>query len=325
MDWELFMNKRLLFFILILLSVASPFVGSVSIDIASIVDTQSISHQLFFELRIPRLILAFFSGVLLALSGWLFQTIFRNALMTPYTLGISSGAVLGVGVATVLGLNTLFFGITFNALFGFIGAFSSVLLLLWLSRFLPNKESHVLLLLGIALSFFFSASLMVLFSIASAMQSHTILLYTMGSLSVLGYTEPLLVLLSALGLALFLYLKRFELSLISINEEHALLKGINTKRLTFVLLLVSSLSIGVAISITGPIGFVGLIIPHMVRTLYKRANHELILPTALLGGIFLTACDTISRSFTLQSDIPIGIVTAFIGGPYFIYLIIKGR
>lgn len=319
------MSKRVIFTLLLLLSIASPFIGSATIDFDTIFDAHSIGHQLFFELRLPRLILAFFSGVLLALSGWLFQTLFRNALMTPYTLGISGGAILGVAIATILGLNTLVLGITFNALFGFIGAFSSVLLLLWLSRFLPNKESHVLLLLGIALSFFFSASLMILFSIASAMQSHTILLYTMGSLSVLGYIQPLLVTLSALGLALFLYLKRFELSLMSINEEHAILKGINTKKLTLTLLLASSLAIGIAISITGPIGFVGLIIPHMSRTLFKRANHELILPTALLGGLFLSACDTLSRSLTLQSDIPIGIVTAFIGGPYFIYLIIKGK
>lgn len=319
------MSKYLFLGVLGLLTLLSPFVGSIDIDFNTLFEINSISHQVFFQLRLPRLILAFSSGVLLALSGWLFQTLFRNALMTPYTLGISGGAVLGTGIATVLGLNTLFFGISLSGLFGFGGALSSVLLLLWLSRYLPNREGNALLLLGIALSFFFSASLMVLFSIASAMESHSILLYTMGSLSTIGYAQALTLVVSSSVLLLFLYTKRFELSLLGINEEHASLKGVDTKKLTLLLLIISSFVIGVAISITGPIGFVGLIIPHMVRKLYKKANHNLILATALFGGLFLAACDTISRSFPLQSDIPIGIVTAFIGGPFFIYLILKGK
>jgi len=319
------MIKTVLVALLLLLTMASPFVGSVTLDPATLFDAGTVGHQIFFELRLPRLILAFFSGALLALSGWLFQTLFRNGLMTPYTLGISGGAVLGTGIATVLGLNTLIIGISLSAFFGFGGALSSVALLLWLSRYLPDKEGNSLLLLGIALSFFFSAALMVLFAVASAMQSHAILLYTMGSLATMGYTEAAAVAVSSLVLGLFLYLKRFELAILGVNEEHAKLKGINTKRLTATLLLLSSLVIGIAISVTGPIGFVGLITPHMVRKLYRRANHRLILPVALFGGLFLAACDTISRLPQLQSELPIGIVTAFIGGPFFIYLIIKGK
>lgn len=319
------MIKRLLLALLLLLTLASPFVGSVAIDLGTILDNATVGHQIFFELRLPRLLLAFFSGALLALSGWLFQTLFRNGLMTPYTLGISGGAVLGTGIATVLGLNTLIAGISFSAFFGFAGALSSVALLLWLSRYIPDKEGNSLLLLGIALSFFFSAALMVLFAVASAMQSHAILLYTMGSLSTMGYAESAAVALSSLALGLFLYAKRHELAILGVNEEHARLKGIDTRRLTVMLLLLSSLVIGVAISVTGPIGFVGLIIPHMVRKIYHRANHRLIIPVALYGGLFLAACDTLSRLPQLQSELPIGIVTAFIGGPFFIYLIIKGR
>ncbi len=319
------MTRWLLLSFLLLFTLASPFLGSVTIDLEKVLESGSISHQIFFELRLPRLLLALFSGALLALSGWLFQTLFRNGLMTPYTLGISGGAVLGTGIATVLGLNTLVLGVSFAALFGFGGAFASVVLLLWLSRYIPDKEGNSLLLLGIALSFFFSAALMVLFAVASAMQSHTILLYTMGSLSTIGYSEALAVALSAVVLLLVLQAKRFELAILGVNEEHARLKGVNTKRLTFLLLLLSSLVIGVTISVTGPIGFVGLIIPHMVRKVYHRANHRLILPVALYGALFLAACDTLSRLPQLQSEIPIGIVTAFIGGPFFIYLIIKGK
>lgn len=319
------MIKAVTLSILVLLSLYSPFLGAMDIDLSKVWIFDSIEHKIFFELRLPRLMLAFFSGVILALSGWLFQTLFRNALMTPFTLGISGGAILGTGIAVVLGINSIVAGVALTGLFGFSGALFSVILLLWLSRYIVHRGSSSLLLLGIALSFFFSAALMVLFSLASAMQSHAILHYTMGSLSTMGYGEPLSIAFLSLLLLAILYMKRFELALIAINDEHARLKGVDTRRLTYVLLLVSSLAIGVLVSITGPIGFVGLIIPHMVRKLYHRSNHQLIIPTALFGGLFLSACDTLSRLPQLQSDIPIGIVTAFIGGPFFIYLIIKGK
>lgn len=319
------MIKNLLLFILLSLALLSPFLGAVDIDFSKIFEPDSLDGQIFFELRLPRLLLALFSGAVLALSGWLFQTLFRNALLTPYTLGLSGGAVLGTGIATVLGLNTLLGGLAITALFGFGGALLSVVLLLWLSRYIAHQGSNSLLLLGIALSFFFSAALTVLFSLASAMQSHAILHYTMGSLATMGFTQALTLGVVALTLFFIIYAKRFELSLLAVNEEHAKLKGIDTKRVTRTLLLITSLSIGVMIAITGPIGFVGLIIPHVVRKLYARANHRLIVPVALFGALFLAACDTLSRLPQLQSEIPIGIVTAFIGGPFFIYLIIKGR
>jgi len=319
------MIKILTLFVLIVLTLLSPFLGSMEIDPGRIWIKDSLEHQIIFELRVPRLMLSFFSGTLLALGGWLFQTLFRNALMTPFTLGVSGGAVLGTGIAVVLGLNTVVAGVALSALFGFAGALLSVILLLWLSRYIVHRGNSSLLLLGIALSFFFSAALMVLFSLASAMQSHAILHYTLGSLSTMGYAQALVVAVLSLLLLAILYAKRFELALLGINDEHARLKGVDTRRLTYLLLLVSSLAVGVLISITGPIGFVGLVIPHMVRTLYAKANHRLIIPTALFGGLFLSSCDTLSRLPHLQSEIPIGIVTAFIGGPFFIYLIVKGK
>ncbi len=319
------MTRALFITLLLLLTLASPFVGVMDISLNALQVPESVEQKIFFELRLPRMLLAFFSGTILALSGWLFQTLFRNALMTPYTLGISGGAVLGTGIAVVLGASSTFLGMTSSALFGFLGALLSVVLILWLSRFIQHRGSNALLLLGIALSFFFSAALMVLFSLASALQSHAILRYTMGTLSTMGYTQTLFITFMAALLFVTIYIKRFELSLLGVNEDHAKLKGINTKKLSYLLLFVSSLAIGVLISITGPIGFVGLIIPHIARLLYTQANHLLIIPTALLGGLFLASCDTLSRLPQLQSEIPIGIVTAFIGGPFFIYLIIKGR
>ena len=319
------MGKTLVLFVLIALTLYSPFVGAAKLELSQLFVAGSFDQNIFLQLRLPRLMLAFFAGALLAVAGWLFQTLFRNALMTPYTLGISGGAVLGTGVAIVFGLDTLFLGVAWSAMFGFGGAMASVLLLLWLARYLPNNASTSLLLLGIALSFFFAAALTVLFYLSSAVQSHAILRYTMGSLSTMGYTPALMATAAALLLLGLLRLKRHELRLLGVHEEQAQLKGIDTKKMTRTLLLTASLAIGMLISVTGPIGFVGLIIPHMVRRLYMAENTALIWPSFLYGGLFLAACDTLSRILEVHSEIPIGIVTAFIGGPFFVYLIIRGH
>lgn len=317
------MIKYLLWSGLIIIALISPFVGATPLDIGAILNADSLESMLFFELRLPRLLFAFCAGVILSLSGLLFQTLFRNALMTPYTLGISSGAVLGAGIAIKLGLSTLFFGIAALSFFGFIGALSTLFLLLYLARFLRSTQQESLLLLGIALSLFYSSALMILFYLGSAMQNDMLIRFTMGSLSVIGWSYPLL--LSAISLILFLaiYLYRFELQLLSISESQATLKGVNTKRVSLILLILSSVAIGTLVSISGPIGFVGLVVPHIVAKLYSVSLVHRIIKTALFGGFFLLFCDTITRSIQTQSELPIGIITALIGGPFFIYLIIS--
>lgn len=320
------MIKIIVWLSLIAILVVSPFIGAVNLDINAIFDVESLTHSIFFDLRVPRVLFAFFAGVILALSGLLFQTLFRNALMTPYTLGISSGAILGAGIAIKLGLSTLIFGIAAISLFGFLGAIFTVFLLIYLSQFLGSTQHNSLLLLGIALSLFYTSALMIIFYLGDAMQNDMLIRFTMGSLSVIGWENPIM--LSFITLLLFgsIYLYRFELQLLSISEAQAQLKGINTKRVTLLLLIVSSLGIGTLVSISGPIGFVGLIVPHIVAKLYPVTVSKRIVKTALFGGFFLVLCDTITRSLQTQSELPIGIVTALIGGPFFIYLIItKGR
>jgi len=300
----------------------SPFIGAVNLDISSIFVSSSLEQTIFFDLRIPRVLFAFFAGIILSLSGLLFQTLFRNALMTPYTLGISSGAVLGAGIAIKLGLGTLVFGVAAISIFGFFGAMLTVFLLVYLSQFLHSHQHESLLLLGIALSLFYSSALMILFYLGDAMQNDMLIRFTMGSLSVIGWSNPILLGIIAFILLVSIYAYRFELQLLSISEDQAHLKGINTKRVTLLLLMVSSLGIGTLVSISGPIGFVGLIVPHIVAKLYPLSVSHRILKTALFGGFFLVACDTITRGIQTQSELPIGIVTALIGAPFFIYLII---
>ena len=321
--WRLSMIRFFIWFMLIGVLILSPFIGAVNLNVNEILDFDSLTSTIFFELRVPRVLFAFFAGTTLALSGLLFQTLFRNALMTPYTLGISSGAVLGAGIAIKLGLGTLFFGIAAISIFGFLGAMFTVFLLIYLSKFLHSSQHESLLLLGIALSLFYTSALMIIFYLGSPMQNDMLIRFTMGSLSVIGWEHPFAIGVITAILFTTIYLYRFELQLLSISEHQASLKGVNAKRVTLTLLLVSSLGIGTLVSISGPIGFVGLVVPHIVAKLYPSTVSHRIVKTALFGGFFLVLCDTITRSLQTQSELPIGIVTALIGGPFFIYLIIS--
>ncbi len=316
------MPSYLIWIFFLLLALLSPFAGTATLDFNALFETGSLSQRIFLELRLPRILLAFISGGTLALAGLLFQTLFRNALMTPFTLGVSGGAVLGAGIAIKLGVSVAL-GISAISLFGFMGAFSTVVLLIVLSRYLKRAEQESLLLLGIALSFFYTSALMVIFYLSSFTETATIMRFTMGSLSIVGYDTVITTSIFAGILLSTLWLKRFELQLLSISEEQASLKGINTQQITYLFLIISSLAIGVLVSLTGPIGFIGLIIPHMLRKIYQRPVSSLILPTFILGGLFLLACDTLARYFSTGSEIPIGVITALIGGPFFIYLIIS--
>lgn len=321
--WWLIMSKFFVWFLLFCVLLASPFIGAVSLDISEVFKAGTLQNSIFFDLRVPRVLFAFFAGGILALSGLLFQTLFRNALMTPYTLGISSGAVLGAGVAIKLGLGSLAFGIAAISIFGFLGAMLTIFLLIYLAKFLKNSHYESLLLLGIALSLFYTSALMVIFYLGDTMQNDMLLRFTMGSLSVIGWLHPLSVGFIAFVLFLTVYLFRYELQLLSISDESATLRGVNTKKVTLTLLIVSSFAIGTLVSISGPIGFVGLIVPHIVAKLHPVTVNRRIFKTALFGGFFLVFCDTLSRGLQTQSELPIGIVTALIGGPFFIYLIIS--
>jgi len=309
----------LLSFVLII----SPFLGSVHLNLADIFNYDTLTSNIFFNLRLPRVFFAFFAGSILSLSGFLFQNIFRNTLMTPYTLGISSGAVLGVGIAIKLGFGILAFGISTLSAFGFFGALLSVFLLIYLAQFLKNTHQESLLLLGIALSLFYSSALMVIFYLGNSIQNDILIRFTMGSLSVIGWQNPLLLSLMAFILFVSIYMYRFELQLLALSEEQAKLKGVDAKKVILSLLIIASLAIGVLVSISGPIGFIGLVVPHLVSKLYPLSIEHRIFKTALFGGLFLVSCDTIARSIQTQGELPIGIVTALIGVPLFIYLIIS--
>ena len=301
---------------------AAPFIGETPLDATRIFDEDSTEHLLFWDLRLPRVAAAFFSGAVLGLGGIVFQALFRNALTTPFTLGVSSGATLAAAVSIVFLPPAM---AAFSYFFSFVGAFSTVLFLFLFARTLSATQTGSLLLIGIALSFFYSAALMVVYYLSDLQQSYSIIRFTMGSLNIVGFA-PLYPLAGA-ALALLWAVRgyRKELRLILTSYENAFLRGIEIKKITLLLLLFVSMSVGVCVSIVGPIGFVGLVIPHIIRLVYKQSSDRLLLPVFFYGGVFLVLCDLIARNLGTVSEVPIGVVTSFIGGPFFIYLIIQRK
>ncbi|HEX5623165.1 MAG TPA: iron ABC transporter permease [Sulfuricurvum sp.] len=315
-------------FISLLLSaailLASPFFGQIDLAISQIFDPSSPSAMLFWEIRFPRTVLAFFSGAILALAGLVFQSVFRNPLTTPFTLGVASGATLGTAIAIVFVSGIVFWQYCLS----FVGAVMTVAVLFLISRSLKTTQTHSLLLAGVALSFFYSAALMVLFFLSDFQQSYSIVRFTMGSLGVIGFESVYPVAGASLLFMGAIHFYRRELKLLLTSLEFAFLKGMNVNRVTMSLLLITSLAVAVCVSVVGPIGFVGLIVPHIIKMIYQKSSDQLIFPTFFYGGVFLVVCDLIARNLGASSDIPIGVITSFVGGPFFIYLIVhrnKGK
>ena len=298
----------------IILIIYSPFIGQININLNDIIDDSSIAYQIFWEIRVPRLLVGFFVGGILSIGGVVFQTIFRNTLSSPYTLGVASGASLGVGIGVVFG----FMGMGW--LFGFIGALSTIFIHLLISMKIKNYDSSSMLLVGISLSFFYSALFMIILYISNLEESYEIIRFTMGSLeSTLG--DALILSIVAIIILLIIISFRKELKFILISRQYALLKGINIVKVDYILLISISIGVGVAVSIVGPIGFVGLIIPHIIKNIYKQSSDKLLLEIFFYGGIFIIFCDMIARCG--NSEIPIGVVSSSFGAPLMIYLILR--
>ena len=312
----------LLIFIVLILS---AFVGKADIHLSALLDLNSIDSTIFYQLRLPRVLLGFLAGGILALSGLIFQTLFRNPLTTPFTLGISSGATLGAATAIIFGYHSRFLGFSSISLFAFIGALFTVGLIYYFSKQLSSTTDHRLILVGIALSFFFSSLLLILYYISNFEESYLIMRFTMGSLDTVGFTGvvPLL-----FGTFLILFIAfRFaeELRLLSISYEFATLRGVPVDKVMLLMFVAISLAVGALVSITGPIGFIGLIIPHIIKLVYKRSADKLLLISFVSGGIFLVLCDTLSRSLPTVSEVPVGIITSLIGGIIFIIILMKKK
>ncbi|MEW6334836.1 MAG: iron ABC transporter permease [Thermodesulfobacteriota bacterium] len=274
-------------------------------------------RTILFSIRIPRIVLAGLVGAALACSGTVFQGLLRNPLADPYVLGVSGGAAVGAIVSIMTGLGALPFGVPGLA---FAGGFLSMLLVWGLSGVTGERRMDRTLLAGIIVNAFFSALIMFLVSVTSGEQIRSVIFWLMGDLAMAGEGDIMLAALFLVAGFVVMFLHARDLNILLTGEETALQLGISVKRTRLLLLLSASLVTGAAVSVSGIIGFVGLIVPHAVRMLVG-SDHRLLLPAAaLFGGAFLMAADTIARVVMSPAELPVGVVTALCGAPYFAYL-----
>jgi iron complex transport system permease protein len=304
--------------------VAAPLVGSQRLSLAGIVHGDPSTQLIFWQIRLPRILLSLLGGAALAVSGLGFQTLFRNPLAEPYTLGVSSGAALGAVLALRFEGGT-FLGLSLVGIASFAGALGATALIVGLALRRQGIETSTLLLAGVAVSLSCSAIILFLQYLADSTQTFRMVRWMMGGLSVVGYGEVLWLLPWVIAGSAALFALRWELNLLLTGEELAASRGVDLARLRRLVLLATSLMIGALVAVAGPIGFVGLIVPHMLRRLVGH-DHLFLLPACILGGgAFLTLCDAAGRTVMAPAELPVGILTALLGGPFFLWLLVWRR
>jgi iron complex transport system permease protein len=307
----------------------APLVGSTPVSLTRALDwslpwATNVDAQIFFIARLPRVLASALVGAALAASGVVFQALLRNPLATPFTLGISAGAALGA-------MLVLTFGGVFAAaawatvpLASFLGAAGAVLVvyLMTVARH-RGFSTHVLLLAGVTLNSLFSALILMVQYFADMTRAVQTMRWLLGDLDVASYSPILASLpLLAIALGIFLWLPR-ALNLIALGEDQAASRGVDVLRTQRLAFFSASLATGAAVSVGGPIGFVGIVVPHMVRLLVG-ADHRVVLPASLgFGAAFLVGCDLVARTVMAPVELPVGIVTALIGGPFFLWLLVR--
>ncbi len=307
----------------VVLLLCCPFGGLSVISPLQLLDAGSPDAIVFWRLRLPRTAAAFLAGSGLAVSGMVFQAMFRNPLATPFTLGVSSGAAFGAALYVHLGMGLGILGSTGSLPAALAGAFFSMLLVYWLTRARGGFSTPVMLLAGVIVNFFFSSLVLCLQYLASANDALRILHWLMGSLAVLETARLADLAFVVVAGSLCILRLTPELDLLTAGEELAASRGVALNRSRILAFTVSSAMVGAIVSLTGPIGFVGMMIPHICR-LWLGAAHRPLLPASFfLGGSFLVLCDLFARIALAPAEMPIGIITSLIGGPFFLWTLFR--
>ena len=308
----------------------APLVGSSAISLRRVFDpsipfADNTDAQIFFIARLPRTLAAALVGATLAAAGVVFQALLRNPLATPFTLGVSAGAALGAILAISLPISLSFAGIPTVPIASFAGALGAVAIVYLLAtvRRRGRLSTSVLLLAGITLNSFFSSLILFVQYLADFTQTFRTVRWLMGDLDVAGYAPIVAALpFTVLAFAAFAWLPR-SLNVLALGDDAAAARGVEVQRIQRVAFVSASLATGAAVSLAGPVGFIGIIVPHLVRLLVG-SDHRLVLPaSALFGSAFLVGCDVVSRSLLAPRQLPVGILTALIGGPFFLWLLIR--
>ena len=318
------------FILFLVVLIGCPFAGPTTISYQKVFQslTPSVDNQdaqIFFSVRLSRVLLAVLAGAAMACAGVIFQAVLRNPLACPFTLGVAGGSSFGAVLAILLGFDISVGGFSTITLFAFAGALLSIGLVYALASILRSYAAVTLLLAGIAISYFFNALVLLSYYVADFTQAYSMMHWLIGSLDVIdfGSIEKLSVLMG-IGFLILLSFSR-ELNLLSAGEELAKAKGVSTVWVIVISIMTASLMTSAVVALTGPIAFVGLIIPHIYR-IWIGNDHRFLLPCSALGGAaFLTLCDTVARSFFGPTEVPVGVFTALIGVPVLLWLLFHRR
>ncbi len=301
-----------------------PLAGSARIDYSRAFAGLSPDAEILFYARLPRVLLAMIAGGGLAVAGVLFQALLRDALATPYTLGVSSGASLGAVLAICLGARQVgHMPAIWVACF--LGAALTLFLVLGIATEGRRLSSFTLLLSGITINSICLALILFLHNIASVGQSFAIVRWLMGGIEPVEYSTLAWLGVAVAAVCAYVFLRAREWNLLAVGEEWAAARGVSVSRLLLAGYLAGSVVAGSVTALTGPIGFVGLIVPHALR-LRLGADHRLLIPASFFSGAaFLAVCDTVARTVLAPAEVPVGVVTALAGGPFFIWLLRSKR
>jgi iron complex transport system permease protein len=297
-----------------------PWVGPGRLSAARILHRQAPDFGIFVQLRISRTLLALFAGGALSLGGSLFQAMLRDALATPYTLGVSTGsalgavAVLSAGGQTLLGMPAIWIG-------SFAGALLVLFLVIGTSVQKRQLSAFSLLLTGIAVNSVCLAMIVLMQSLAGVTRSFSIARWLIGSVDSTSYT-PLFVFMAAVtAMACIVIPQAKSWNLLAVGEQWAATRGVNVSKLMLTGYFCGSILTAATVALTGPIGFIGLIVPHLVRS-RVTSDHRVLMPCSfLLGGVLLAACDSLGRVLVAPAEIPAGAMMAVLGGPYLVWLV----
>ncbi len=306
----------------------APLVGSVSISLSKVFDrsipfTDNVDAQIFFVARLPRVLAGAVVGAALASAGVVLQALLRNPLATPFTLGVSAGSALGAILAITFGAAVTLGPLSPVPLASLGGAFMAAAIVYGLAT-RPGRaiSTSVLLLAGVTLNSFFSALILFVQYMADFTQTYRTVRWLMGDLDVGGF-GPILGALPLIVVAFLIFaLLPSSLNLLSVGADTAASRGVDVARTQRLAFLSAALATSAAVSLAGPIGFVGIVVPHLVR-LMTGVDHRIVLPAAaLFGAAFLVACDLVARTALAPVEVPVGVVTAMLGGPFFLWLLI---
>lgn len=319
---------RVIFFLTISLAalLISPWLGPRIISPFDLIGGEGgLEARIFWQLRVPRAIMAWTAGATLGICGMVFQAVFRNPLAEPSLLGVSSGAALGVAIAIRLGFAAGQAAVVTLPIGAFFGAMVSIAIISAFSQFVRSSKDATLLLAGIAINALFSSLIMVFQYTGGAFEAYRLLAWTMGGINVIGMEEGLRA-IPPLVIAIVLAMRySTELDLMAFGDEIASSRGVELERVKWIMFIGISMSIAIVVANCGPIAFLGLIAPHVARRAAGPRHFKLVMLTAAIGGAALLICDTAARTLWAPADLPVGIVVSFLGAPFFLWLLLGPR